>query len=74
MADPASQDGRYEAAAQEFGAALERLARAYEPDPDKRRDLLQEITRLSAGHVATKVHRIKQLLARRFHQGASYGG
>ena len=26
-----------------FGPALERLARAYERDPDKRRDLLQEI-------------------------------
>jgi RNA polymerase sigma-70 factor (ECF subfamily) len=27
----------------EYGAALERLAWAYEPDPDRRRDLLQEI-------------------------------
>lgn len=26
-----------------FGAALDRLARSYEADPDKRRDLLQEI-------------------------------
>ena len=26
-----------------YGAALTRLARAYEPDPDRRRDLLQEI-------------------------------
>jgi RNA polymerase sigma-70 factor (ECF subfamily) len=38
-----SQERRYVEAAAEFGAALERLARAYEPDPDKRRDLLQEI-------------------------------
>ena len=38
-----SQQRRYAEAAAEFGAALERLARAYEPDPDKRRDLLQEI-------------------------------
>ena len=33
----------YEQAATEFGAALERLARAYEADADRRRDLLQEI-------------------------------
>ena len=33
----------YKAAIEEFGAALERLARAYEADPDKRRDLLQDI-------------------------------
>jgi RNA polymerase sigma-70 factor, ECF subfamily len=38
-----NQEQRYAEAAAEFGAALERLARAYEPDPDKRRDLLQEI-------------------------------
>jgi RNA polymerase sigma-70 factor (ECF subfamily) len=37
------QDGRYREAAAEYGAALERLARAYEADPDRRRDLLQEI-------------------------------
>jgi len=33
----------YEEAASDFGAALGRLARAYEADPDKRRDLVQEI-------------------------------
>ena len=33
----------YSEAAAEFGGALERLARGYERDPDKRRDLLQEI-------------------------------
>ena len=33
----------YEQAAQEYGAALGRLARAYEADPEKRRDLLQEL-------------------------------
>jgi DNA-directed RNA polymerase specialized sigma24 family protein len=38
-----AQDHRYRDAAAEFGAALERLARAYEFDPDRRRDLLQEI-------------------------------
>ena len=37
------QERRYADAAAEFGPALERLARAYERDPDKRRDLLQEI-------------------------------
>jgi RNA polymerase sigma-70 factor, ECF subfamily len=38
-----SQDDRYREAADAYGAALERLARAYEADPDHRRDLLQEI-------------------------------
>jgi RNA polymerase sigma-70 factor (ECF subfamily) len=38
-----SQDARYTEAAAEYGAALERLARAYEADADRRRDLLQEI-------------------------------
>jgi RNA polymerase sigma-70 factor (ECF subfamily) len=37
------QDARYQEAAAEYGAALERLARAYEVDADRRRDLLQEI-------------------------------
>jgi RNA polymerase sigma-70 factor (ECF subfamily) len=37
------QERRYAEALAEFGAALERLAHAYENDPDKRRDLLQEI-------------------------------
>lgn len=32
-----------------------------------------EITGLSASHVATKVHRIKQILSRRFHQGVNHG-
>ena len=36
-------DDLYEQAAAEYGAALARLARGYEADPDKRRDLLQEI-------------------------------
>jgi RNA polymerase sigma-70 factor (ECF subfamily) len=37
------QDDRYAEAAATYGAALERLARAYEPDSDRRLDLLQEI-------------------------------
>jgi RNA polymerase sigma-70 factor, ECF subfamily len=37
------QEQRYAEAAAAFGPALERLARAYERDADKRRDLLQEI-------------------------------
>jgi RNA polymerase sigma-70 factor (ECF subfamily) len=32
-----------------------------------------EITGLSARNVATKVHRIKQVLAQRFHEGTSHG-
>jgi len=38
-----SQDSLYEQAADTYGSALDRLARAYELDPDARRDLLQEI-------------------------------
>lgn len=38
-----SQDALYEEASAGYGPALERLARAYEADPDRRRDLLQEI-------------------------------
>ena len=37
------QDRIYRQAAEIYGAALERLARAYEADTDARRDLLQEI-------------------------------
>lgn len=37
------QDTLYEETTADFGAALDRLARSYEADPDKRRDLLQEI-------------------------------
>jgi len=39
----ASQDDLYRDTAERFGSALERLARAYEIDPEKRRDLIQEI-------------------------------
>lgn len=38
-----AQDELYTEAAQSFGTAMERLSRAYEADPDLRRDLLQEI-------------------------------
>lgn len=38
-----TQDALYEQAAADYGSALDRLARAYELDPDTRRDLLQEI-------------------------------
>ena len=37
------QDSLYEQAADSFGSSLDRLARAYELDPEVRRDLLQEI-------------------------------
>lgn len=37
------QDGLYEKAVAAYGVAIERLARGYEPDPDKRRDLVQDI-------------------------------
>jgi RNA polymerase sigma-70 factor, ECF subfamily len=38
-----TQDSLYEEAAQTYGSALDRLARAYEFDSEARRDLLQEI-------------------------------
>lgn len=38
-----TQDELYLRAVDEFGPALERLARTYEADPDQRRDLLQEM-------------------------------
>lgn len=38
-----SSDERYQAAIAEYGRALDRLAAGYEADPDKRRDLRQEI-------------------------------
>ena len=37
------QDDLYQEAAATYGAALDRLARAYEADPERRRDLGQEI-------------------------------
>jgi len=38
-----SQDSLYEQAADTYGSSLDRLARAYELDPEVRRDLLQDI-------------------------------
>jgi RNA polymerase sigma-70 factor, ECF subfamily len=42
-APQSSQDGLYREAVGAYGPALARLARAYEADPETRRDLLQEI-------------------------------
>jgi RNA polymerase sigma-70 factor (ECF subfamily) len=42
-APPPTQDDLYREAADTYTAALERLARAYEANPEVRRDLLQEI-------------------------------
>ncbi len=41
--ETASPDNLYQDAADKFGGALERLATAYEADPEKRRDLTQDI-------------------------------
>jgi RNA polymerase sigma-70 factor (ECF subfamily) len=41
--DLQTRDERYREAIDRFGQALERLATAYEADPEKRRDLVQEI-------------------------------
>ena len=38
-----SQDAQYDSAVKEFGEAISRLAYAYERDPDKRKDLVQDI-------------------------------
>ncbi|HEV2400909.1 MAG TPA: sigma-70 family RNA polymerase sigma factor [Candidatus Sulfotelmatobacter sp.] len=43
MPASSTQDELYHEVASQYGAALERLARAYEADADLRRDLLQEI-------------------------------
>ena len=43
LAGQTNQDGLYGEALDQFGPALERLARAYEADPEKRRDLGQDI-------------------------------
>jgi RNA polymerase sigma-70 factor, ECF subfamily len=43
LEDDANQDSLYAQAAEAYGAALDRLARAYELDAEARRDLLQEI-------------------------------
>lgn len=42
-ADGSSQSDLYAQAADQYGPALEWLARAYESDPEKRRDLSQDI-------------------------------
>ena len=42
-ASPDRQDALYQEAVAGYGAALARLARGYEPDPQKCEDLLQEI-------------------------------
>lgn len=43
MTATAEQDRRYQEAAGEFGAAVERLARGYEAHPERCRDLVQDI-------------------------------
>jgi len=43
MAGNTEQDARYLAATAEFGGALQRLARAMEANPERRRDLLQDM-------------------------------
>jgi RNA polymerase sigma-70 factor (ECF subfamily) len=42
-AGDSNQDSLYSDAIEQFGSALERLARAYEADPEKRNDLSQDI-------------------------------
>ncbi len=43
MAVAEEQQRRYQAAAAQFGPAIERIARAFEADPNERRDLVQDI-------------------------------
>lgn len=43
MTEDLSQDDLYRNAVEEYGSSLERLASAYEADPDRRRDLIQDI-------------------------------
>jgi hypothetical protein len=50
----AGQEQRYAEAAAAFGPAIERLARAYERDPDRRRDLLADAELLSLWQQQTR--------------------
>lgn len=43
MRESADQDARYAEAAEAYGPALQRLARATEANPERRRDLLQDM-------------------------------
>jgi RNA polymerase sigma-70 factor (ECF subfamily) len=43
IAPTAAQDELYRQVAHDFAAALDRLSGAYESDPDRRRDLLQDV-------------------------------
>lgn len=43
MGEGTTQDERYGLVAKAYGPALDRLAKAYEADPDRRLDLLQDI-------------------------------
>jgi RNA polymerase sigma-70 factor (ECF subfamily) len=43
ISNVSGQDALYERSVAEYGPALVRLARGYEADPEKRRDLVQEI-------------------------------
>jgi RNA polymerase sigma-70 factor, ECF subfamily len=75
----AKQDDLYQEVAAMYGSALERLqALVHRLKPLDRQLMLLylegvdaasigEVTGLSAGNVATKIHRIKAVLARRFH-------
>lgn len=73
-APQSSQDGLYQEAAETYGAALDRLARAYEADAEIRRDLLQEIHialwRSFAGSYAAVVAIFFFLIARLNQRGA----
>jgi RNA polymerase sigma-70 factor, ECF subfamily len=42
-AESSKQDTLYQEATHDYGSALDRLTRAYEANPEKRHDLLQEI-------------------------------
>jgi len=46
---PSNQDDLYQEAAAGYGAALDRLAGAYEANPEERRDLLQDIHLVCGG-------------------------
>jgi RNA polymerase sigma-70 factor (ECF subfamily) len=43
LTEDLNQDDLYGNAVEEYGSSLERLASAYEADPDRRRDLIQDI-------------------------------
>ena len=68
------QDRLYAEAAAAFGAALERLARGYESDADRRRDLLQAPLEIAQREALAPVNRDRDVGQRAFTERERLGG